>query len=190
MWPYQVHNAIHRWRFVIHGGIDGYSRVPVFLKCSSNNRAETVQMYFEEAVQIYGVPIRVRTDKGEENFQIARYMLSLRGDGSIIMGRSIHNQRIERLWRDVFQGCLSLYYQLFYYLEDSGLLDPCSELHLFALHYVYKPRIQRSLDSFSEAYMHHPLSSCHNATPAQLFYAGLYQTEAQRGTADEIFQVS
>lgn len=88
---------------MIHGGIDGYSRVPVFLKCSSNNRAETVQMYFEEAVQMYGVPIRVRTDKGGENFQIAQYMLSLRGDGSIIMGRSVHNQRIERLWRDLFK---------------------------------------------------------------------------------------
>ena len=77
---------------MIHGGIDGYSRVPVFLKCSSNNRTETVQMYFEEAFQMYGVPIRVRTDKGGENFQIAQYMLSLRGDSSIIMGRSVHNQ--------------------------------------------------------------------------------------------------
>lgn len=27
---------------VIHGGIDGFTRIPVFLKCSTNNRAETV----------------------------------------------------------------------------------------------------------------------------------------------------
>ena len=31
-----------RWGFVIHGGIDGYSRQITFLKCSCNNRAQTV----------------------------------------------------------------------------------------------------------------------------------------------------
>ncbi len=33
---------------------------------------------------------------------------------SRITGRSIHNQRIERLWR---AGCVSLYYELFNMLE-------------------------------------------------------------------------
>ena len=167
--------CIHcRWRFVVHGAIDGYSRLPVFLKCSSNNRADTVLDYFMEAIETYGIPLRVRTDLGGENFGVATFMWTLPNRGpetnSVIMGRSVHNQRIERLWRDVFQGCICLFYRLFYHMEDNGILDPNNELHLFALHFTYMPRIQNSLDHFRNAYAHHPLSSCHNRSPAQLYY--------------------
>ena len=91
----------HRWRIVIHGPIDGYSRMPVFLKCSFNNRADTVLSYFKEAIHKYGLPLRIRTDYGGENFDVAQYMWSQADRGpetnSVIMGRSVHNQRIERL---------------------------------------------------------------------------------------------
>ena len=30
-----------RWRLVIHGGIDWFSRLVVLLKCSANNKAKT-----------------------------------------------------------------------------------------------------------------------------------------------------
>lgn len=46
------------------------------------------------------------------------YMIAHRGSnrGSMITGKSTHNQRIEGLWRDVFEGVLCLYYHflLFY----------------------------------------------------------------------------
>jgi hypothetical protein len=44
-------------------GIDGYSRLPVYLRCSANNKADTVLRYFLEAVQEFGVPSRVRGDR-------------------------------------------------------------------------------------------------------------------------------
>lgn len=48
------------WGFIVHGGIDGYSRLPVFLKVATNNRAATVLVAFKEAVAKYGFPKRVR----------------------------------------------------------------------------------------------------------------------------------
>ena len=60
-----------RWRFVIHGGIDGYSRMVVYLACSTNNKAKTVFQHFISAVQNFGLPSRVRSDKGGENTDMA-----------------------------------------------------------------------------------------------------------------------
>ena len=39
-------SVLFRWRIVIHGGIDGFSRIPVYLLASNNNKAETVATAF------------------------------------------------------------------------------------------------------------------------------------------------
>lgn len=79
----------------MHGGIDGFSRLIVYLKAATNNRAATVLRSFLEAVDVYGVPSRVRSDKGGGNVDFARYMVANRGPdrNSHIAGRSVHNQR-------------------------------------------------------------------------------------------------
>ena len=90
------------------------------------------------AVEKYGTPRRVRCDQGE-NLQIAEYVLQVRGgiSASVITDKNAYNQRIERLWRDVYEGVLTYFSDLFYFMEDEGILDPLSELQLYALHYVY-----------------------------------------------------
>ena len=82
---------IEPYRIVIHGGIDGYSRLIVSLRASSNNKANTVLILFQEAVRLYNLPSRVRSDQGLENVGVARFMLRERSinRGSIITGKSV-----------------------------------------------------------------------------------------------------
>ena len=62
-------------------------------------------------------------------------MDKLSGDNSrnLIWGSSAHNQRIERLWRDVFAKVLDRYYKLFSHMETEGILDIGNGIHMFAL---------------------------------------------------------
>lgn len=146
-----------------------------YINCSNNNRASTVLQLFIGAVAEFGVPSRVRTDQGVENVDVARWMLTHMGvnRGSIITGSSVHNQRIERLWRDVRSIVIRMYRNIFYYLEDQNLLDPDNDLHIFCLQSVYIPRINKSLFEFREQYNHHPLRTANNRSPYQLFVEGM-----------------
>jgi hypothetical protein len=175
----------YRWGLVIHGGIDGYSRVIVFLSVANNNRAQTVLETFLTGTTVYGLPSRVRSDRGTENVDVANFMLLHRGAdrGSIIQGRSVHNQRIERLWRDLYTGCTNMYYDLFYFLEDEGLLDVNNIVHRWCLQYVFAPRFQRDLDTFRHQWNRHSLTSEGGFTPLQMYVRGALALSNSQSTA-------
>ena len=92
----------------------------------------------------------------------------------MITGNSVHNARIERLWRDLRRIVVRPFANLFYYMEDCSLLDTTVDTQLFALHYVYLPRINLSLREFILQYNHHPLRTVHNQSPFQYFMKECY----------------
>ena len=149
----------------------------MYCYCSNNNEAQTVLSLFLDAVDVFGLPSRVRCDRGGENTLIGYYMLNhpLRGTGrgSIICGRSVHNQRIERFWRDLFMGCISLFYHLFYHLEDTGMLNSDNPVHLWCLHLIYIPYINSALANFVDGWSCHPMSSNNGLSPRQLWMQGM-----------------
>lgn len=61
-----------------------------------------------EGVKDFRVPLRVRTEKGMGNSKIADFMIEKRGSSSMLLGKSVHNQRIERWWRDVLMVFLAI----------------------------------------------------------------------------------
>ena len=71
VWHSDSHHKLIRWRIVTHVAILFYA------SCSNNNnnRADTVVQYYADAVTKFGLPDRVRSDKGGENVDVWRYTL-------------------------------------------------------------------------------------------------------------------
>ncbi len=75
LWHQDGNHKLIRWKLIVHGAIDGFSRLITFLWCSSNNLSSTVLSCFVKAVQ----ESRVRTDYGGENVLVWDYMEEDRG---------------------------------------------------------------------------------------------------------------
>ncbi|XP_067233057.1 uncharacterized protein [Chanodichthys erythropterus] len=166
-----TNHKLIRYNIVIFGGVDGFSRKILYLNAATNNRASTAFSFFLEATHRHGLPSRVRADQGVENVDIARFMFTVRGNnrGSFISGKSIHNQRIERLWRDVWISVSSKYYNLLHSLEEDGLLDISCTDDIFCVHFAFLPRLKRDLEVFIEGWNHHPLRTERNRSPTQIW---------------------
>lgn len=178
LWHLDGNHKLIRWRFVVHHCIDGFSHLITFCRCSTNNKAETVLSSYNEAVRKYGRPRRIRSDHGGENVLVWRDMNSAWGEDTrpVIVGSSVHNQRIERHNRSANEQELSVFKSEFYDLEREGVLDPLNETDLFCLHYVYLPRLNKNLSEFVSAHNNHKVSTEGNNTPAQIFWTNLHLT--------------
>ena len=88
LWHVDGHHALIRWRFVVHGSCGGKSRKVTFLKCSTNNLADTVLGLFKDAIKDNrGLwPLCIRVDHGVENVLLCEEMVTPWGrDGAVLL---------------------------------------------------------------------------------------------------------
>ena len=180
---------------MIHGFIDGYSRLITGLRASNNNRGGTVLDVFLEAAGQYGVPSRLRGDHGVENLLVAAWMEQYVGEmrGSYIWGRcvqiltflissrllmvkignnrSVHNVRIERLWVDVGVQVTVTWGDHFSRLELQYGLDINNPSHIWLLHHLFLPTLNSQLSFFADAWNQHRIQIRNgpNRSPADMF---------------------
>ena len=63
------------WCMTIFGAVDRFSRLPVSLKCVSNNKSEALLSSFIKGMQTYSISSRVRSGKGKESVLITSFMI-------------------------------------------------------------------------------------------------------------------
>ncbi|KAF7430680.1 hypothetical protein PC9H_006389 [Pleurotus ostreatus] len=173
-----------QWKFVIHGFVDGFSRFVVGIRVHTNNEASSVADLFEDIVETFGYPSRVRGDHGLENLFVAAIMEEVRGlgRGSYIWGKSVHNIRIERLWVDVTRGFGKKWKDFFHHLEIHDGLDHNNNAHIWLLHYLFLSALNHDAAMWAEAWNNHSLSlrGQPNRTPRELYTEGML-TRGVRG---------
>lgn len=95
-----------------------------------------------------------------------------------------------RLWAEVNRVVSYHYVNLFNFMQEQGILDSLNELHMFCLHYIYLPRIQRSVNEFREQWNNHGLSTQGGQTPLQLWHMGIVNNVGLPDSiSDDIFNV-
>ena len=79
--------------------------------------------------------------------------------------------------RDCGEICILGAHMCLPVMEECSLLDPSNEVHIFPLHFVFLPRINRHLRIFSSGYNNGPISTERNMTPVQLWVNGFMQMQ-------------
>ena len=82
------------------------------------------------------------------------------------------------------QNVTKLFYRLFYFMEEHRILDPSNDVHIYALQYVYLPRINNALSGWNN----HSLRTEHGQSPQQLFVSGALRLRQSGRAALDFFE--
>lgn len=195
-WHVDTWHKGNRYGIVVAGGVDGYSKLTVYLNVADNNQSRSHLRPFAEAAGRLGVPCRTWGDAGGENVLIHDFMFHHRGEGSWRTVKSTNNTPIERFWRDLREQVLDPFRYVLHFrpprvfnyltypflstlthdrhhwwdLEIHFGVDVNNGLHIYCIQYMYIPLIQVRLDRFRRTWNSHRIRTKGNKTPLQLQY--------------------
>jgi hypothetical protein len=95
----------------------------------------------------------------------------------IFICRSVHNTRIERLWRDYNQGVSGKWKNFFADLERNHNLNPDNEAHIWLLHWLFIDAINEDLMEWVNTWNHHRISLAGepDRSPRDMFIFGMLE---------------
>lgn len=132
MWHIDSYDKLKPYGICINGAIDGFSRQIIWLEANTTSSdPAVVSNYFVDAVKSrMGCPARIRIDKGTENGHIDNMQKFLRFDHadeysqkSVIVGTSVHNQRIESWWGILRRQNAQFWMNVFQSLKDGDMFS-------------------------------------------------------------------
>jgi hypothetical protein len=94
---------------------------------------------------------------------------------------SVHNIRIERLWRDVTRGFGRKWKEFFQLLEVHHDLQPNLDAHIWLLHHLFLGAVNQDAIEWAEAWNHHRLRvpGGGQQSPREMFFFGMIQNGAR-----------
>ncbi|KAF8913129.1 hypothetical protein CPB84DRAFT_1812055 [Gymnopilus junonius] len=109
-------------------------------------------------------------------------MEEIRGIGSYIWGKSVHNIRIERLWVDVTKGFGSKWKTFFEVLEAHDGLNVDNDAHIWLLHHLFLDKINADATAWTATWNSHTMSrrGQSHQSPEQMYVHGIV-TNGVRG---------
>lgn len=150
------YDKLKPYGIAIHGAIDGYSRKMLWSTASrSNNNPRFIAYWFLSWIRkIKRIPRAIRSDAGTENVLMRDLQRALRHDhndnmsgrNSFLIGRSVANQRIERFWGTLKTNFTHYWRNHFRDLQDTGVLDVSSPIHIECVRFCYLSIVQHQLD--------------------------------------------
>jgi len=157
------YDKIKRFGFAIYGMIDGYSRYVQFLRVGkSNNDPKVIGGYFLDWVKKEKrLPKTIRLDAGTETGLLQAIQMGLRDPNgtmpAILIGKSVHNERIERYWGSLRIVLINEFMLMFAALEQSGFFVHKNILHMELLSLCFTELIQNNLNRAVDEHNTHRL---------------------------------
>lgn len=138
LWHIDGYDKLKPYGFSIHGCIDGFSRLIIWLNIGPSNKdQEVIASYYLTVVsELKGVPCRIRSNDGTENSVVEAIQIALRSAhtdqysriASFMIGTSPANQRIESLWSQFRKDRPIWRREVLAEIAALGCIDSSSEL--------------------------------------------------------------